>query len=89
MCDVWPVEPALRLIALSARQNHTSAHHSARRLARINASHLSDCLVDEVLDNVDVSTRHFLLKRDLTLNEWRVDRARDRRKKMVDAAGGD
>ncbi|MEA7931727.1 hypothetical protein ONJ16_27725, partial [Salmonella enterica subsp. enterica serovar Montevideo] len=28
----------------------------------INASHLSDYLVDEVLDNVDVSTRHFLLK---------------------------
>ncbi|HHP2959219.1 TPA: HTH-type transcriptional regulator MalT, partial [Salmonella enterica subsp. enterica serovar Paratyphi A] len=26
------------------------------------ASHLSDYLVDEVLDNVDVSTRHFLLK---------------------------
>ncbi|EEC5643447.1 HTH-type transcriptional regulator MalT [Salmonella enterica subsp. enterica] len=63
MCDdVAGWATALQLIALSARQNHTSAHHSARRLAGINASHLSDYLVDEVLDNVDVSTRHFLLK---------------------------
>lgn len=30
--------------------------------AGINASHLSDYLVDEVLDSVDLSTRHFLLK---------------------------
>ncbi|TNB52770.1 HTH-type transcriptional regulator MalT [Salmonella bongori] len=63
MCDdVAGWATALQLIALSARQNSHSAHQSARRLAGINASHLSDYLVDEVLDNVDVSTRHFLLK---------------------------
>ncbi len=49
---------------LSARQNNSSAH-SARRLAGINASHLSDYLVDEVLDNVDARTRNFLLKSSL------------------------
>ncbi len=43
----------------------TSAQHSARRLAGINASHLSDYLVDEVLDNVDARTRNFLLKSSL------------------------
>ncbi|MDK1098796.1 HTH-type transcriptional regulator MalT, partial [Cronobacter sakazakii] len=37
-------------------------HQSARRLAGINASHLSDYLVDEVLNNVDNDTRQFLLK---------------------------
>lgn len=63
MCDdVAGWATALQLIALSARQNHTSAHHSTRRLAGINASHLSDYLVDEVLDNVDVSTDIFYLK---------------------------
>ena len=41
------------------------AQHSARRLAGINASHLSDYLVDEVLDNVDARTRNFLLKSSL------------------------
>ncbi|RBZ97296.1 transcriptional regulator MalT, partial [Klebsiella pneumoniae] len=56
---------ALQLIALSARQNNSSAQHSARRLAGINASHLSDYLVDEVLDNVDARTRNFLLKSSL------------------------
>ncbi|EFN2088082.1 HTH-type transcriptional regulator MalT [Escherichia coli] len=60
--DVSGWATALQLIALSARQNTHSAHKSARRLARINASHLSDYLVDEVLDNVDLATRHFLLK---------------------------
>ena len=63
--DVAGWATALQLIALSARQNNTSAHHSARRLAGINASHLSDYLVDEVLDNVDPRTRNFLLKSSL------------------------
>ena len=63
MCDdVAGWATALQLIALSARQNNHSAHQSARRLAGINASHLSDYLVDEVLDSVDLGTRHFLLK---------------------------
>ncbi|EPC3750214.1 HTH-type transcriptional regulator MalT, partial [Escherichia coli] len=60
--DVSGWATALQLIALSAWQNTHSAHKSARRLAGINASHLSDYLVDEVLDNVDLATRHFLLK---------------------------
>lgn len=57
--DVAGWATALQLIALSARQNNSSAQHSARRLAGINASHLSDYLVDEVLDNVDARTRNF------------------------------
>ncbi|RKQ39486.1 HTH-type transcriptional regulator MalT [Enterobacter sp. R1(2018)] len=60
--DVAGWATALQLIALSARQSSTSAHHSARRLSGINASHLSDYLVDEVLDNVDADTRNFLLR---------------------------
>ncbi len=56
--DVSGWATALQLIALSARQNTHSAHKSARP-AGINASHLSDYLVDEVLDNVDLATRHF------------------------------
>ncbi|AMA32585.1 helix-turn-helix transcriptional regulator [Klebsiella pneumoniae subsp. pneumoniae] len=63
--DVAGWATALQLIALSARQNNSSAQHSARRLAGINASHLSDYLVDEVLDNVDARTRNFLLKSSL------------------------
>jgi len=63
--DVAGWATALQLIALSARQNNSPTHHSARRLAGINASHLSDYLVDEVLDSVDLSTRHFLLKSSL------------------------
>lgn len=66
MCDdVAGWATALQLIALSARQNNSPAHQSARRLAGINASHLSDYLVDEVLDSVDPSTRNFLLKSSL------------------------
>ena len=60
--DVAGWATALQLIALSARQNSGGVQHSARRLSGINASHLSDYLVDEVLDNVDPGTRHFLLK---------------------------
>ncbi|WP_435955645.1 HTH-type transcriptional regulator MalT [Dryocola sp. BD626] len=60
--DVAGWATALQLIALSARQSNTPAHHSARRLSGINASHLSDYLVDEVLDNVDADTRNFLLR---------------------------
>ncbi|XPE42988.1 hypothetical protein ACNKHV_21470 [Shigella flexneri] len=71
---------ALQLIALSARQNPHSAHKSARRLAGINASHLSDYLVDEVLDNVDLATRHFLLKRHFALNERCPHHPCDRRR---------
>lgn len=60
--DVAGWATALQLIALSARQSNTPTHHSARRLSGINASHLSDYLVDEVLDNVDAQTRNFLLR---------------------------
>lgn len=60
--DVAGWATALQLIALSARQSNTPTHHSARRLSGINASHLSDYLVDEVLDNVDADTRNFLLR---------------------------
>lgn len=60
--DVAGWATALQLIALSSRQSNTPAHHSARRLSGINASHLSDYLVDEVLDNVDADTRNFLLR---------------------------
>ena len=63
--DVAGWATALQLIALSARQNNSPTHQSARRPAGINASHLSDYLVDEVLDSVDLSTRHFLLKSSL------------------------
>ncbi|VEC23839.1 Transcriptional activator of maltose regulon, MalT [Klebsiella pneumoniae] len=88
--DVAGWATALQLIALSARQNNSSAQHSARRLAGINASHLSDYLVDEVLDNVDARTRNFLLKSfSAALNERRVNRARHRRREWPDAAGGD
>lgn len=60
--DVAGWATALQLIALSARQGANSAQHSARRLSGINASHLADYLVEEVLDNVDLPTRNFLLK---------------------------
>ena len=63
--DVAGWASALQLIALSARQRNNATQHSARRLAGINASHLSDYLVDEVLDNVDPQTRNFLLKSSL------------------------
>ena len=63
--DVAGWATALQLIALSARQRNNATQHSARRLAGINASHLSDYLVDEVLDNVDPGTRNFLLKSSL------------------------
>ncbi|MFJ2976881.1 HTH-type transcriptional regulator MalT [Kluyvera sp. NPDC087067] len=63
--DVAGWATALQLIALSARQRNNATQHSARRLAGINASHLSDYLVDEVLDNVDQDTRNFLLKSSL------------------------
>ncbi|WP_432699624.1 HTH-type transcriptional regulator MalT [Kluyvera cryocrescens] len=63
--DVAGWATALQLIALSARQRNNATQHSARRLAGINASHLSDYLVDEVLDNVDQETRNFLLKSSL------------------------
>lgn len=63
--DVAGWATALQLIALSARQRNNATQHSARRLAGINASHLSDYLVDEVLDNVDPQTRNFLLKSSL------------------------
>ena len=63
--DVAGWATALQLVALSARQRNNATQHSARRLAGINASHLSDYLVDEVLDNVDPETRNFLLKSSL------------------------
>lgn len=60
--DVAGWATALQLIALSTRQGAGSARDSARRLSGINASHLSDYLVEEVLDNVDAATRQFLLR---------------------------
>ncbi|MGP9419675.1 HTH-type transcriptional regulator MalT [Ewingella sp. AOP8-B2-18] len=63
--DVAGWATALQLIALSARQSHTStasAQQSAKKLAGLNASHLSEYLVDEVLDRVDAPTRDFLLR---------------------------
>ncbi|WP_210080188.1 HTH-type transcriptional regulator MalT [Pantoea endophytica] len=60
--DVAGWATALQLIALSTRQGASSAQDSARRLSGINASHLADYLVEEVLNNVDSATRHFLLK---------------------------
>lgn len=63
--DVAGWATALQLIALSARQRNNATQHSARRLSGINASHLSDYLVDEVLDSVDADTRNFLLKSSL------------------------
>ncbi|AFJ45347.1 HTH-type transcriptional regulator MalT [Shimwellia blattae] len=60
--DVAGWATALQLIALAARQNRHTPHHSARRLSGINAGHLNDYLVDEVLDKVDSATRQFLLK---------------------------
>lgn len=64
--DVAGWATALQLIALSARQSATSSQQStqqsARKLAGLNASHLSEYLVDEVLDRVDAPTRDFLLR---------------------------
>ncbi|PLR36978.1 HTH-type transcriptional regulator MalT [Chimaeribacter coloradensis] len=60
--DVEGWATALQLIALSARQSGASAQKSAQRLAGLNASHLNDYLVDEVLDRIDGDTRHFLLR---------------------------
>lgn len=60
--DVAGWATALQLIALSTRQGASSAQDSARRLSGINASHLADYLVEEVLNNVDSATRQFLLK---------------------------
>ncbi|WP_062744385.1 HTH-type transcriptional regulator MalT [Erwinia persicina] len=64
--DVAGWATALQLIALSARQSSTPSRQytqqSARKLAGLNASHLSDYLVDEVLDRVDAPTRDFLLR---------------------------
>lgn len=56
----WPT--ALQLLALSAKQSPATLASSAKRLSGINASHLSDYLIDEVLDRVDASTRDFLLR---------------------------
>lgn len=63
LCDeVSGWATALQLIALSSRQPNASAQQSAKRLAGLNASHLSDYLVDEVLDQVDPDSRAFLLR---------------------------
>ncbi|KLU14587.1 MULTISPECIES: HTH-type transcriptional regulator MalT [Xenorhabdus] len=59
--DVAGWATALQLIALSARQSGNTTESSAKRLAGINASHLADYLVDEVLNRVDQKTRNFLL----------------------------
>lgn len=64
--DVAGWATALQLIALSAHQSNTSTQQStqqsARKLAGLNASHLSQYLVEEVLDRVDAPTRDFLLR---------------------------
>ncbi|MCL2895262.1 HTH-type transcriptional regulator MalT [Brenneria tiliae] len=66
LCDnVAGWATALQLIALSARQDSNSAHSSSRRLSGISSQHLSDYLADEVLDNVDIDTRRFLLRSSL------------------------
>jgi len=63
LCDeVAGWATALQLIVLSSRQSDTPASKTAKRLSGINAGHLSDYLVDEVLDRVDESTRRFLLR---------------------------
>jgi len=63
LCDeVEGWATALQLIALSSQQPNSSAQKSAKRLAGLNASHLSDYLVDEVLDQVDSNARAFLLR---------------------------
>ncbi|AJI95061.1 bacterial regulatory s, luxR family protein [Yersinia ruckeri] len=63
LCDeVEGWATALQLIALSSRQPNSSAQKSAKRLAGLNASHLSDYLVDEVLDQVETNARAFLLR---------------------------
>ncbi|WP_213990168.1 HTH-type transcriptional regulator MalT [Sodalis sp. dw_96] len=63
LCDeVAGWATALQLIVLSSRQSDTPACKTAKRLSGINAGHLADYLVDEVLDRVDESTRRFLLR---------------------------
>jgi LuxR family maltose regulon positive regulatory protein len=77
LCDeVAGWATALQLIALSERQSNTPTHQSAQRLSGINASHLSDYLVDEVLDCVDSSTRDFLLRSSVlrSMNESLIHR---------------
>lgn len=81
--DVAGWATALQLIALSARQSSTpsrqSTQQSARKLAGLNASHLSDYLVDEVLDRVDAPTRDFLLRCSLlrSMNDALIVRLTD------------
>lgn len=63
LCDkVEGWATALQLIALSTRQSALSPHQSAKRLAGVNASHLSDYLADEVFSQVDDKSRLFLLR---------------------------
>ncbi|WP_413727282.1 HTH-type transcriptional regulator MalT [Sodalis sp. RH19] len=77
LCDeVAGWATALQLIVLSSRQSDTPASKTARRLSGINAGHLSDYLVDEVLDRVDGATRRFLLRCSLlrSMNDALIDR---------------
>ncbi len=77
LCDeVAGWATALQLIVLSTRQSDTPASKTAQRLSGINASHLSDYLVDEVLDRVDGATRRFLLRCSLlhSMNDVLIDR---------------
>ncbi|NDL63829.1 HTH-type transcriptional regulator MalT [Acerihabitans arboris] len=77
LCDeVAGWATALQLIVLSTRQSDTPASKTARRLSGINAGHLSDYLVDEVLDRVDGATRRFLLRCSLlrSMNDVLIDR---------------
>ncbi|UMX89578.1 hypothetical protein MJ579_26700 [Klebsiella pneumoniae] len=50
---------------LRPRQNNSSAQHPPAASPGLTPGHLSDYLVDEVLDNVDARTRNFLLKSSL------------------------
>ncbi|MBD2790874.1 HTH-type transcriptional regulator MalT [Xenorhabdus szentirmaii] len=59
--DVAGWATALQLIALSARQSGSEAKISAKHLSGMNAGHLADYLVDEVLNQVDQATRDLLL----------------------------
>lgn len=63
LCDEvegWPT--ALQLISLSARQYKTDLQEAAKRLAKLNNSHISEYLNDEVLDRTDPETRKFVLQ---------------------------
>ncbi|WP_386695435.1 MULTISPECIES: HTH-type transcriptional regulator MalT [unclassified Lonepinella] len=63
LCDEvegWPT--ALQLISLSVKQQNTSLQDAAKRLAKLNNSHINEYLNDEVLNKLDQTARKFLLQ---------------------------